>query len=355
MPSPADRNGIARAGGTVGPAREYRLGPAVLRLAALRESSVPTREAAMPVLRRLAEATERQPMSRTLWPVACRPLPSAMPPNPDESDDGGRGFPAFDATASGCRRAGKPSRGEGLRLAATPGTLTPCKPASRIAAKRLGRNHSTMQKDVQGLAVPLFRCGGICSAPSPSRRLPRMTPALHATIVSELIRAGTEITALRGGDLPEPIATLWRRAAERTRNEGRELLKANKPVALASDDRALDSLNTRRPSSPGPRACAFRDVDGTRCGLPWRAVNVNLGYSCQPVKDAIAAQLDALPITRSSAHLERQGHRTGEVLRDFFAPDGLTRAFYTSGGSDLVETALRLARQYHKIRGEAGR
>ncbi len=29
--------------------------------------------------------------------------------------------------------------------------------------------------------------------------------------------------------------------------------------------------------------------------------------------------------------------------------------FFTSGGSDSVETALRLARQYHKLRGEAGR
>jgi adenosylmethionine-8-amino-7-oxononanoate aminotransferase len=41
--------------------------------------------------------------------------------------------------------------------------------------------------------------------------------------------------------------------------------------------------------------------------------------------------------------------------RDFFAPDGLSRAFFTSGGSDSVEVALRLARQYHKLRGEAGR
>jgi len=31
------------------------------------------------------------------------------------------------------------------------------------------------------------------------------------------------------------------------------------------------------------------------------------------------------------------------------------RAFFTSGGSDSVETALRLARQYHKLRGEPGR
>ncbi len=84
--------------------------------------------------------------------------------------------------------------------------------------------------------------------------------------------------------------------------------------------------------------------------------NVNLGFSCQPVKEAIAAQLDALPYystfrgTTNDAVIELSW-----MLREFFAPDGLTRAFFTSGGSDSVETALRLARQYHKIRGEAGR
>jgi adenosylmethionine-8-amino-7-oxononanoate aminotransferase len=84
--------------------------------------------------------------------------------------------------------------------------------------------------------------------------------------------------------------------------------------------------------------------------------NVNLGFSCQPVKDAISAQLDVLPYystfrgTSNDAVIE-----LSEALRDFFAPDGLVRAFYTSGGSDSVETALRLARQYHKIRGEAAR
>ena len=101
----------------------------------------------------------------------------------------------------------------------------------------------------------------------------------------------------------------------------------------------------------------IRDIDGNEVvdgvGGLW---NVNLGYSCQPVKDAIAAQMDRLPYysifrgTSNDAVIE-----LAEVLRDFFAPDGLTRAFYTSGGGDSVETALRLARQYHKIRGEAGR
>ena len=37
-----------------GPSKAYRLGPAVLRLAALREAAVPTRDAAMPVVQNLA-------------------------------------------------------------------------------------------------------------------------------------------------------------------------------------------------------------------------------------------------------------------------------------------------------------
>lgn len=84
--------------------------------------------------------------------------------------------------------------------------------------------------------------------------------------------------------------------------------------------------------------------------------NVNLGFSCAPIKQAIAAQLETLPYY--SAFRGTSNDKAIELsyeLSRFFAPDGLSRAFFTSGGSDSVETALRLARQYHKVRGEAGR
>ena len=99
------------------------------------------------------------------------------------------------------------------------------------------------------------------------------------------------------------------------------------------------------------------DIDGHEVvdavGGLW---NVNLGFSCEPVKAAIAEQLNKLPYystfrgTTNDVIIELT-----EVLRDFFAPDGLTRAFYTSGGGDSIETALRLSRQYHKISGDAAR
>ena len=105
------------------------------------------------------------------------------------------------------------------------------------------------------------------------------------------------------------------------------------------------------------KGARITDIDGHEVidavGGLW---NVNLGFSCQPVKDAIAAQLDRLPYystfggTTNDVIIE-----LSDVLQRFFEPDGMVRSFFTSGGGDSVETALRLARQYHKLRGEPGR
>ncbi|HEV7249919.1 MAG TPA: aminotransferase class III-fold pyridoxal phosphate-dependent enzyme [Shinella sp.] len=99
------------------------------------------------------------------------------------------------------------------------------------------------------------------------------------------------------------------------------------------------------------------DIDGRTVldavGGLW---NVNLGYSCDPIKQAIARQLDALPYYSGF-----RGTSTGPSielayeLAQWFEPEGMVRSFFTSGGSDSVETALRLARQYWKIRGQADR
>ena len=99
------------------------------------------------------------------------------------------------------------------------------------------------------------------------------------------------------------------------------------------------------------------DIDGhsvlDAVGGLW---NVNLGYSCEPVKKAIRDQLDALPYystfrgTTNSPLIE-----LSLELAEFFKPEGMTRSFFTSGGSDSVESALRLARQYHKLRGQPER
>lgn len=84
--------------------------------------------------------------------------------------------------------------------------------------------------------------------------------------------------------------------------------------------------------------------------------NVTLGYSCDPIKKAIADQLRELPYYSGF-----RGVSTGPAielayeLTEWFKPEGMVRAFFTSGGSDSVETALRLARQYWKIKGQRDR
>ncbi len=118
-----------------------------------------------------------------------------------------------------------------------------------------------------------------------------------------------------------------------------------------------DSLANPPKIITGGNGVRITDIDGNQTidavGGLW---NVNLGYSCEPVKEAIAKQLDALPYYSTFRGTSNDAViNLSYDLADFFAADGLVRAFFTSGGSDSVETALRLARQYHKIRGEHGR
>ena len=99
------------------------------------------------------------------------------------------------------------------------------------------------------------------------------------------------------------------------------------------------------------------DIDGHRVvdavGGLWC---VNLGYSNDVVKEAIAKQLYDLPYYSAFAGSSNPtAIEASYVVREFFEPDGMARVFFTSGGSDSVETTLRLARQYHRLRGEPTR
>ncbi|HVO47974.1 MAG TPA: aminotransferase class III-fold pyridoxal phosphate-dependent enzyme [Steroidobacteraceae bacterium] len=92
-------------------------------------------------------------------------------------------------------------------------------------------------------------------------------------------------------------------------------------------------------------------VDGS-AGL-W---NVNVGHNRPEVKAAIAAQLDELEFFQLFNGI---GHPRAEelsrVLHEMLAPEGMERFVYSSGGSDAVESALKLARQYWKLQGQADR
>lgn len=92
-------------------------------------------------------------------------------------------------------------------------------------------------------------------------------------------------------------------------------------------------------------------VDGV--GGLW---NVNLGYSCEPVKQAIRDQLAALPFYSSfEGTTHPAAFQLAQRLVELLAAEGVSRVFFCSGGSDAVETALKLTRQYWKLAGAPGR
>ncbi|MEW5887530.1 MAG: aminotransferase class III-fold pyridoxal phosphate-dependent enzyme [Pseudomonadota bacterium] len=99
------------------------------------------------------------------------------------------------------------------------------------------------------------------------------------------------------------------------------------------------------------------DIDGHRMidgvGGLWSA---NLGHSNRRVRDAIVAQLDELPYYntfRGTTH--PRAIELAEALVRMMAPENVAAVMFGSGGSDAVEAALKLARQYWKVRGQADR
>jgi adenosylmethionine-8-amino-7-oxononanoate aminotransferase len=99
--------------------------------------------------------------------------------------------------------------------------------------------------------------------------------------------------------------------------------------------------------------CYLEDVHGRRyldalAGL----FAVEIGYSYgDEIGEAAAAQMRELPFyTNWSYAHPRAIELAAEVAS--LAPGDLTRVFFVSGGSEAVESAWKLARQYHAARGE---
>jgi putrescine aminotransferase len=94
-----------------------------------------------------------------------------------------------------------------------------------------------------------------------------------------------------------------------------------------------------------------RLVDGV-AGL-W---NVNVGHNRPEMKAAIVAQLDELEYFQLFDGVSHpRAEELSRVLFDMTRTEGMTRFIYNSGGSDAVETALKIARQYWKLEGQPDR
>lgn len=99
------------------------------------------------------------------------------------------------------------------------------------------------------------------------------------------------------------------------------------------------------------------DIDGKEYldgqGGLW---NVNAGHGRKEIIEAITEQLNTLQYYSLFAGTTHpKAIELSKLLVDLTAPEGMTRAFFSSGGSESVEGALKLARQFWRLKGQAHR
>ncbi len=100
------------------------------------------------------------------------------------------------------------------------------------------------------------------------------------------------------------------------------------------------------PIAVGGDGCYLIDRDGKRYldGSGGAAVSC-LGHSDSSVKEAVKAQMDKLAFAHTGFFSSEPAEELADVLIDM-APDGIERVYYVSGGSEAIEAAIKLARQY---------
>ncbi|HEY5659855.1 MAG TPA: aspartate aminotransferase family protein [Gaiellaceae bacterium] len=99
--------------------------------------------------------------------------------------------------------------------------------------------------------------------------------------------------------------------------------------------------------------CYLEDANGKRyldalAGL--FSVNIGYGYG-EEMGEAAAAQMRELPFYTNWSYAHPRAIELAEEVASL-APGELNRLFFVSGGSEAVESAWKLARQYYAARGE---
>ena len=108
----------------------------------------------------------------------------------------------------------------------------------------------------------------------------------------------------------------------------------------------------KKQKSPGIPAVEMDD--GTRLFEANSAMfNCSLGYSCEPVKQAIAKQLALLPYYNiTKGHATPQALHLSNVLCDLLREEGMARVFFTSGGSECTDSSMKMCRHIWAMRGD---
>lgn len=101
--------------------------------------------------------------------------------------------------------------------------------------------------------------------------------------------------------------------------------------------------------------CYVYDVDGRRYldGLS-ALFCAQVGYGRPEMPAAAAEQMRRLPFATNWGTAHQPAIDLAQALADRFPP-GLDRFFFVNSGSEAVESALKLARQYHRLNGQPDR
>ena len=111
----------------------------------------------------------------------------------------------------------------------------------------------------------------------------------------------------------------------------------------------------RRPRIDHAEGLYIWDVNGKRyIDASSGPMAANIGHSNPRVLTAMKRQMDKATFAYR-LHFENEPAETLAALTASLMPAGRDRIFFTSGGSESVETCLKLARQYAVVTGQAGR
>lgn len=108
------------------------------------------------------------------------------------------------------------------------------------------------------------------------------------------------------------------------------------------------------PSASSGDGCYLIDANGKRYFDAGGAAVSCLGHSDSHVADAIKAQVDKIAFAHSGFFTSEPAEALADKLIEH-APEGMERVYLVSGGSEAVEAAIKLARQYFVEKGEPDR
>jgi DNA-binding IclR family transcriptional regulator len=199
--------------------RDYRLGPALLQLAQIRELTVPRKESAIPVLKALADQTGETTHASVLSGSSVFALASC-----ESTQHSTRVVIDFDrfplhATASGLSAlAFGPAELVDVAVGAlhsfTGQTINSAEAlmatVQSVRKTGFGRAIQSFENEVSSLAVPVFDgTGSFAGAISVACVATRFSPELEYTCQQHLISASRTLSRGWGGVIPERIEAIW--------------------------------------------------------------------------------------------------------------------------------------------------